>query len=285
METALTVQHLTKKFDAFALKDVSFQVPTGRIVGFIGENGAGKSTTINCILNELTIEEGSIELLQETELTSDIKQRIGIVFDENNFYDTLELHQIDKMMARIYTNWSKAAFAQYCNKFTLPMKRKIADYSRGMKMKLSLAIALSHQSELLILDEPTSGLDPVMREDVLEVFLDFVQDERHSILLSSHISTDLEKIADEIVFIRNGEIVFQKEKDELLYQYGILRCTSSQFDTLDPADILRCRKQELSWAVLIKDKEAMKRKYAGMTIDSANLDEVMLLYAKGEQLC
>lgn len=285
METMIDVQHVTKHFDTFMLKDISFRVPKGRIVGFIGENGAGKSTTIRCILEETNYQEGVIKLFDTKSLSLEMKQRIGVVFDENNYYDTLQLHQIDKMLKRIYSNWRSDIFHQYMKRFELPYHRKISQYSRGMKMKLSLAIALSHESELLILDEPTSGLDPVMREDILEVFLDFVQDETHSILLSSHISTDLEKIADEIVFIKDGEILFQMEKDELLYDYGIIRCTNAQLEQLDKEDIIRYRKQDMSWDVLVKDKDNMSKKYKGMLIDHTTLDDVMLLYVKGEGVC
>lgn len=285
METMIDVQHVTKHFDTFMLKDICFRVPKGRIVGFIGENGAGKSTTIRCILDETNYQEGVIKLFDTKSLSLEMKQRIGVVFDENNYYDTLQLHQIDKMLKRIYSNWRSDIFHQYMKRFELPYHRKISQYSRGMKMKLSLAIALSHESELLILDEPTSGLDPVMREDILEVFLDFVQDETHSILLSSHISTDLEKIADEIVFIKDGEILFQMEKDELLYDYGIIRCTNAQLKQLDKEDIIRYRKQDMSWDVLVKDKDNMSKKYKGMLIDHTTLDDVMLLYVKGEGVC
>lgn len=282
METLLDVINLNKSFKKFRLKDVNLQVPKGSIVGFVGENGAGKSTTINCILREIKKDSGTIRILGKESFDMDIKERVGVVFDEENFYDTLELNQIDTIMKNIYKQWDSSVFQNYTQKFDLPDHKKISEYSRGMKMKLSISIALSHHSELLVLDEPTSGLDPVMREDMLDVFLDFVQDENHAILISSHISTDLEKIADYIAYIRDGKVLFQTSKDELLYQYGILRCTSKEYAMLDKEDIVLYRKQEMGWEVLVRNKEKMEKKYKGMVIDAASIDEIMMIYAKGE---
>ena len=285
MSNVIEVKHVSKTFNDFALKDISFHVPAGHIVGFIGENGAGKSTTINCILRELSIDKGEISLFQELDITEDLKNRIGVVFDEDNFYDTLKLHQVSNMMSHIYESWDTKQFDSYCEKFKLTQNITISKYSRGMKMKLSLAIALSHGSQLLILDEATAGLDPVMRDEILEVFLDFVQDEQHAILISSHITSDLEQIADDILFIQNGEILFQTSKDELLYSYGILKCKKAQFELIDPCDVIRYQKHDLSWSVLVRNKQQMQKKYKDMLMDDITLDNLMLFYAKGECIC
>lgn len=172
----------------------------------------------------------------------------------------------------------------YLKQFALPADKEIKTFSKGMKMKLSIAAALSHDPKLLILDEATSGLDPVMRDDILDVFLDFVQDENHSILMSSHITTDLEKVADYIAFLHNGKIIFDKEKDELIYRYGIIRCSSSQFEKLDKEDILACRKKDYQWDVLVADREKAARRYKDFVIDNATIDDILLLYVKGDVL-
>lgn len=188
-------------------------------------------------------------------------------------------------MQGMYKKWDMALFKQYCHRFSLDEKKRIGELSKGMKMKLSITIALSHQPKLLILDEATSGLDPVMRDEILDVFLDFIQDEQNSVLLSSHITSDLEKVADYIVFIHQGKVIFSLPKDTLLYQYGILRCRTDEFNQLDKDDILAYQKKDFEWEVLVSDKEKAAQKYKKCVIDNATIDEIMLLYVKGGQQC
>ncbi|MCJ7835067.1 ABC transporter ATP-binding protein [Cuneatibacter sp. NSJ-177] len=286
MDAILQVDGLTKHYPDFMLDHVSFSIPKGAIMGLIGENGAGKSTTIKAILDLIRKEEGTVTFWGQ-ELRSDAKQlkeEIGVVFDGVNFYETLTPEQIGKISNSAYTQWDPPVYQDYLKRFQLPARKEIKTFSKGMKMKLCIAIALSHHPKLLILDEATSGLDPVMRDDILEVFLDFVQDENHSILMSSHITTDLEKIADYITFIHHGKVLFCKPKDELRYQYGIIRCGSAAFDAIDKTEILACRKSDYQWDVLVADKEKAKRKYKNTVVDDASIDDILLLYVKGESV-
>lgn len=286
MEPILQVENLTKQYHDFKLDHVSFSIPKGAIMGLIGENGAGKSTTINAILDLIQKDEGVVKFWGQ-ELSSDprnIKENIGVVFDGINFYETLTPAKIGRISASAYKQWDETAYDNYLKKLQLPSHKEIKAFSRGMKMKLSIAVALSHKPKLLILDEATGGLDPVMRDDMLDLFLDFVQDENHSILMSSHISTDLEKVADYITFIHKGKALFCKEKDELRYQYGIIRCKTYQFDAIDRSEILAYRKRDYQWDVLVADKEKARRKYKTAVVDDATIDDILLLYVKGDQI-
>ena len=283
MNDALTISGLTKTYKDFKLNGVSFSVPCGSIVGLIGENGAGKSTTINAILGLIQKEAGSICVLGKEQMDSEIKEQIGVVFDGNNYPEILSPQKLNRVMEKIYHSWNEHTFLNLLRKFSLPADKLIKQFSKGMKMKLAIAVALSHNSKLLILDEATSGLDPVIRDDMLDILLDFAQDETHSILISSHITTDLEKIADYIVFIHEGQVVFSKPKDDLTEQYGIIKCGAAQFDALDKSDIIVYRKMDYEWQVLITDREAMKKKYPKALIEPATIDEIMLLYVKGER--
>lgn len=286
MEPALQINGLTKEYPGFKLDHVSFTLPCGTIMGLIGENGAGKSTTINAVLDLIRKDDGNI-LFWGKELSHNprqLKEDIGVVFDGINFYETLTPVKVGKISAAAYRQWDLAAYKGFLDQFQLPADKEIKTFSKGMKMKLSIAAALSHHPKLLILDEATSGLDPVMRDDILDVFLDFIQDETHSILMSSHITTDLEKVADYITFIHQGKIVFSKPKDELIYNYGILRCGAEDFHRLDPADILAWRKNDYQWDVLVEDKNKAMSRYRSIVIDNPSIDDILLLYVKGEQV-
>ena len=283
MNDALIISGLTKTYKDFMLNGVSFSVPCGSIVGLIGENGAGKSTTINAVLGLIQKEAGSICVLGKEQPDNEIKEQIGVVFDGNNYPEIFSTRKLNRVMKDIYHSWEEHTFLNLLKKFSLPTDKPIKQFSKGMKMKLAIAVALSHNSKLLILDEATSGLDPVIRDDILDILLDFAQDETHSILISSHITTDLEKIADYIVFIHEGQVVFSKLKDELIEQYGIIKCGAAQFEALDKSDIIVYRKMDYEWQVLVADRTAMKKKYPKALIDSASIDEIMLLYVKGER--
>lgn len=288
MSNILEVQNVSKQFrqSPFALNNISFALPYGSIMGYVGENGAGKTTTIGCILNTLFRSSGSITIFgkEMTEGEAALRQEIGVVYDGDNFPGYLSAKTLANVMRGLYKNWDDALYQAYLTDFKLPQKQKIKTYSKGMAMKLAIAAALAHHPKLLILDEATSGLDPVMREEILDVFLGFVQDESHSILLSSHITSDLEKIADYITFIHNGTIVLTAKKDDLLYHYAIMRCKAEQFARLDKKDVVAYRKKDHQIDVLIADKGRAERRYKDMIIDTVSIDEIMLLLVKGETL-
>ena len=283
-ENALEVYRLTKRYPDFLLNEVSFAVPRGTIVGLIGENGAGKSTTIKAILNLVKKDAGQIEILgrKEQEIDFDTRNRIGVVFDKHNFPASMSPNNLGKLLETVYPLWDRNLYWELLKKLSLPVNRKIKKLSKGMKMKLAIAVALSHHSEILILDEATSGLDPIVRDDILDILLEFVQEENHSILVSSHITSDLEKIADYIVFLHEGRVVFSKPKDELRYYYGIMKCGAAQFEKIDRADIVAYRKQDFEWQILVADRNEAQKKYPDSIIDPATLDDIMLLFIKGE---
>lgn len=283
-ENALAVYGLTKRYPDFSLNEVSFTVPRGTIVGLIGENGAGKSTTIKAILNLIKKDAGQIEILgkKEQEIDFDTRNRIGVVFDKHNFPVSMSPNNLGKLLKTVYPSWDENRYWELLKKFSLPRDRKIQKLSKGMKMKLSIAVALSHHSEILILDEATSGLDPIVRDDILDILLEFVQEEHHAILISSHITSDLEKIADYIVFLHEGKVIFSNTKDALRYNYGIMKCGAAQFEKIDRADIVAYRKQDFEWQVLVENRNEAQRKYPNSIIDPAALDDIMLLFIKGE---
>ena len=285
MTNAIEIRDLSKRFDRFELKNVSLTLPKGSIMGFIGENGAGKTTTIKLMLNQLKADSGSIQILELDHIKDEkkIKNDIGVVFDESYFHENNKPKQISKIMGKIYTQWDETLFYHYLDQFRLPSDKILKDLSRGMKMKLSIATALSHHPKLLILDEATSGLDPVVRNEILDLFLEFIQDEDHSILFSSHITSDLEKVADYVTFLHDGEIIFSKSKDELLYDYGLLLCGAEDFKIVDKGDIIGHRESRFGHEILVRNKEQIKRKYKGLTIDSVTIEDIMLFYVKGEE--
>ena len=285
MNDILTVSGLNKSYGDFSLKDVTFSLPEGCITGFIGVNGAGKTTTLRTLLGLTNKLSGKIQFfgLDMDKNEREIKDRIGIVLDGGGFYEELSLGEMKGIISSAYTSWSEQDFKRYMDMFSLDPKQKINSLSKGMKMKLAISVALSHHSKLLILDEATSGLDPVIRDDILDMLLDFVQDEEHSILVSSHITSDLEKIADYIVFIHKGKVVFSKSKDELIEHYGVIKCGAAQFDALDKSDIITYRKMDYEWQILVSERDKIQKKYPKALIVPATIDEIMLLYVKGER--
>lgn len=288
MENILELQQISKTFPKsnFTLDKLSFSLPYGAIMGFVGENGAGKTTTIGCILNTVKKDNGTIKLFgkEMSDEDTDIREKIGVVYDGDNFPGFWTAIQLSQVMGSLYKQWDNTLFKKYLDNFHLPAKQKIKDYSKGMSMKLAIAAALSHHPQLLILDEATSGLDPVMRDDMLDVFLEFVQEENHSILLSSHITSDLEKIADYITFIHNGKLIMTASKNDLVYNYAVMRCRESQFLALNPGDIIAYRKRDFQTDVLVSNGKEAQRKYKDVVIDHVSVDEIMLLLVKGERV-
>ena len=288
MDNILELHQVCKTFPKtnFTLDHVSFSIPYGSIMGFVGENGAGKTTTIGCVLNTVSKDSGTIKIFGKelADTDTELKEKIGVVYDGDNFPAYWTAEQLSDVMQGLYANWDNDLFKKYLNDFRLLPNQKIKSYSRGMTMKLAVAAALSHHPQLLILDEATSGLDPIMRDDMLDVFLEFVQDENHSILLSSHITSDLEKIADYITFIHNGKLIMAASKNDLVYNFAVMRCKESQFLELNPGDILVYRKRDYQIDVLVSNANEIQRKYRNAVIDHVSVDEIMLLLVKGERV-
>lgn len=238
---ALEIKDLTKKYDSFTLDHLNLTLPSGCIMGLVGENGAGKSTTMKLLLNMIKKDEGSITILGRDHLENECltKEELGVVLDDSGIPDCVNSKQVGQIMKYTFRNWNQTEYENLLKKFRIPDKKAFKDYSRGMKMKLKLAIALSHESKLLLLDEATSGLDPIAREELLEILSDFTRDENHSILISSHIVSDLEKICDYIAFIHQGKLMLCEEKDLLLGEYGILHCTKEDLETISEDAIIQ----------------------------------------------
>ena len=288
MSNAIEIKNLKKKYDNnFELGEINLEIPSGYIIGLIGENGAGKTTLIKSILNIIKPEYGEIKIFDKNnkKYESIIKEDIGVVLDGMFFPEILTPNDINSIMKDIYKNWDKELFYKYLNNFKLQNNKKIKDLSKGMRKKLEIATALSHKPKLLILDEPTSGLDPVVRDDILDIFLDFIKDEEHTILLSTHITSDLEHIADEIIFIDRGKIILNENKDELLDNYGILKCDKKSFDKISKDDIVSYKKNKYDYEVLVNNKNKIKNKYKDCIIDKITLEELMVLVIKGEKKC
>ena len=277
---AVEIKDLTKKYDGFTLDNISFNVPKGSIMGFIGQNGAGKTTTIRSLLNIIKRDSGTINMLGLDNIENEIaiKERIAVVFDELPFHDVFNADQMARIFCGIYPGWDNDVYTQYLDRLQLPRKKKIGQFSKGMKMKLQIACALSHGAELLVMDEATTGLDPVVRSEILDIFLEYLQDENHSILMSSHITSDLEKIADSVTFIDRGKILISGYKDEILEQHGVIKCGKSDYKDIDPADIISARLNDFGAEVMISDREAMEKKYSGLVIDPTTLEEIMVYY-------
>lgn len=286
-KVCLEIQNLTKRYDnsSFCLDHLNLQLPYGSVMGLIGENGAGKTTAIKLILNLIRRDEGSVKLFGLDNIRDEeaVKQQIGVVFDENHFHEIFTPTDIAKIMRNLYQKWDDNLFQQYLRQFQLPVNKPVKTYSRGMKVKLSIAAALAHHPKLLLLDEPTSGLDPIVRDEILSIFFDFIQDEEHTILMSSHITGDLEKIADYITFLHRGTLIFSGIKDDLLDRHGIVKCTSKDLQHIDPKWIVKRRVGPFGCEALVNNKSMIHRLYPELLIDNATLEEIMLFYVKGEE--
>lgn len=278
MEQALEIRGLTKHYSGFSLENVTLSLPQGCVMGLIGENGAGKSTTIKLILDLVQKDTGEIRVLGKDLAAegSAFREQLGVVMDECNFPGMMKLGEAGRMMRMCYRTWDQGRFEQYVKKFALPMDRYVKDFSRGMKMKLSIAVALSHASRLLILDEATSGLDPVVRDEILDIFLEFMQDETHSIFISSHILSDLEKICDYVTFLHEGRVVFSEEKETLLEKYAVVKCSAAELASLDPRAVVAKRENSFGVEALVLRSRAPE----SFVQDPASIEDIMVYYTR-----
>ena len=285
MNNVIELKNVTKDFGDFVLSDVTFSIPEGSVCGFIGQNGAGKTTTINLILDIMKRNSGEIRIFGESidNNSARLREDIGVVFDEMGFHEFMTARDINIMMKNIYKNWDEQAFFDYLKKFSLPSKKKCGAFSRGMRMKLQIAVALSHHAKLLIMDEPTSGLDPIVRNEMIEIFREFVVEEDHTILLSSHITGDLEKLADEVVFIDGGKIVLSGNKDEILESHGILRCKKDEAESISKSLVVHSEVGNYGAEILVNDRAAAAKLYPDMVIEPAPLEQIMIHYVNGKR--
>lgn len=286
MKNAIEIRNLVKNYgNKFTLGEINLDIPSGIIIGLIGENGAGKTTLIKSILNIIRLDKGNIKIFEKDIKIneSEIKENIGVVLDNMFFPELLMPKDINSIMKEVYKNWDEQLFNKYLSEFKLKNNQSIKSMSKGMRKKLEIATALSHHPKLLILDEPTSGLDPVVRNEVLDIFLDFIQDEEHTVLLSTHITSDLEHIADKIIFINQGKVVLDQSRDDLLDNYGILKCDVDNFDTISKDDIIAYKKNKYDCEILVNDINKIKKKYKDFIVDKITLEELMVLMIKGEK--
>lgn len=276
---AIVVKNLRKVYTGFTLRDCSLTLPSGCVMGLIGENGAGKSTVIHCLLHMIERTAGDISLLgkniDEKDFDS-VKESVGVVLDEAMFPPVVNARQLNRILKNSYKNWEESSYFSYLKKFSLPEKLPFSKYSKGMKMKLSIAAALSHRAKLLILDEATSGLDPVVRDEILDIFNDFTREKDCSILISSHIVSDLEKICDYIAFLHQGELLCCEEKDRLLEKYGLFRCTDADFSAI-PAEAVIGKKESPYGIEALVLREKMP---ADLTVSPVGIEDIFLYFVK-----
>lgn len=286
MSDAIQVKGLQKIYKNFTLKNVSFSLPWGQVMGFVGENGAGKTTTIKAILEIIKRDAGDILLMGHPMAGNEkaIKEQIGVVLAEGQFHDLLTLGGICSILKSIYATWDGALFEKLARQFSLPEKKTFKEFSTGTKRKTALAAALSHHPKLLILDEPTSGLDPVVREELLDLFLDFMQKEDHAILFSSHITSDLDRIADSITFLHQGQVIFSRDREDLSERMGIVKCGQAAFEALDKSHLIRLRKSAFGVEALTDDRAFYAQRYPELMAQPATTEEIMLFYVRGEKL-
>lgn len=271
---AIELKDLEKHYKDFDLR-ISLNLPQGCILGLVGENGAGKSTTIRMLLGMTRPDGGSVQVLGKAQAD---KEEIGVVLDEPAFPECLTAKQVSKIMAGIFRSWDKAAFEGYLKKLSLPENKTFKEFSRGMKMKLSIAVALSHRPRLLVLDEPTSGLDPVVRDEVVELFADFARQEDHSVLISSHIVSDLEKLCDYVAFLHKGRLLLCEERDALREEYGLAQLSKTDFDALDPAAVVGARRSPYGVSAILRRDAAP----AGVPLEPVSIEDLFILMVKGE---
>ena len=284
MEKILEIKDISKKYNDFALDNVSFNLDRGYVMGFIGPNGAGKSTTIKLIMNLIRKDSGYIKVfgLDSVKDEKEIKERIGFVYDNSYFYEELTCESMKKIIAPFYKRWDEKLYKKYMDEFSLPRDKKIKELSKGMRMKYSIILALSHNAELIIMDEPTSGLDPVVRAEILDIFRDIIQDENKSLIFSSHITTDLEKIADYITFINSGKIIFSDEKDSIIESYGIVKGDNDLLDRDIEKEFIGVKKNKFGFEALTSNKEKTKKIFGNkVIIERPTIDDIMVYNVRG----
>lgn len=275
---AVEVKELTKKFKGFTLDHVSFSLPAGCIMGLVGENGAGKSTTLKLLLNMIQKDSGRITILGKDEKNID-KNEIGVVFDECRFHESFTAKDINQVLKSIFQRWNEQQFFDYLNRFEVPSNKKLKEFSRGMKMKISIAAAVSHDAKLLLLDEPTSTLDPVVRDEMLDIFYDFISDEHHSIIISSHIVSDLEKVCDYIAFMHKGKMILCEEKDRLLQECRLAQMSEAEFSAIDKDEIIGGRKTPFGITAVIRKAAAAQIR----NTQPINLEDLFVYMIRGEE--
>ena len=283
MENLIEIQGLCKHYKDFTLDHIDLTVPEGQIVGLIGENGAGKTTTLKALLGVIRPDGGTIRLLGGDPGDPAIRSQVGVVFEDSYFYGGLCARQIDRIMAGIHATLDSALFHGYCRRFDLEESKPVKDFSRGMRMKMSLATALAHRPKLLVMDEATSGLDPVVRGEMLDLFLEFIQDEGHGVLMSSHITADLERIAVQIAYIHKGKLLFQQDKDLLLEDMAILRCSAGEIDSLPKNLVVARRGGAYGSAALVRHPQNVRRLLPSAVLDRADIDEIMQFISGGDK--
>ena len=292
MKPLIEARGITKHYDGFSLQDVSFTVDEGEIVGFVGKNGAGKSTTIKALLGLIELDggEGCVLGMQSAKLSraegAQVKERIGVVFDAISLPDHLKVADVGRIYARSYTTWDAHRFAQLTGELNLDPKKTVKALSRGMGMKLSLACALSHGADLLILDEATAGLDPMARDEILDTLRAFVEQPGHAVFMSSHITSDLERIADRVLCIDEGRITFDLAMDAITDEMGIARCRLADFERIAasgfiPENELRYRKHDYGIDLLVPDRFAFNEKFPQVPVDRMTIDDYLTLTLKG----
>lgn len=282
----LKLEDVQKQYSDFAL-NVSLEVAEGQIIGLIGANGAGKSTTFKSILGLVFPESGSCEVLGKTwsELTPQDKEQIGVVLSESGFSSYLTVKDVAKILEAMYHSFSREKFEEKCRYFKIPLNKQMKDFSTGMKVKVKILAALSHDAKLLILDEPTAGLDVVVRGEILDMLREYMEDGTRGILISSHISSDLEGLCDELYMIDDGQIIMHEETDLLLSNYGVLKATEEQFEQLEKQYLLRVRKEQFGYSCLTSQKHYFVENYPELIVEKGSIDEFMMLMLKGETVC
>lgn len=281
MNYILEIKNVVKKYDDFAIDNFSLGLPYGCIMGLIGENGAGKTTVIKLVLNEIKRIGGSINIfgLDNIKHERRIKDNIGVVFDDCNFHDCLTAQSISSIMKSVYTVWDENKYIGLINHFKLPMRKQVKYFSKGMKTKLAIAVSLAHLPKLLIMDEATIGLDPIVRDEILEIFSEYVKSKNRSILFSSHITSDLEKAADYVALIHKGQLIFSKPKNQILAEYLVIKCDWNEINKIETNDIIAYRNMDSYANVLVSNKEKYKR----YNYNIPSIEDIMLYHIKGEK--
>lgn len=282
MKNIIEIKNLNKTYPSFKLDNINLIIPKGSIVGLVGQNGAGKTTLIKLLLEIIHKDSGEIRIFDNDKI-SEVKKDIGVVLDESFFPEILKINDIKTIMKNIYPNWDNDLFEQYLKRFKLTNNQPLKELSKGMRKKLEIITALSHHPHLLILDEPTSGLDPIVRNEILDIFREFIENGENSILFSSHITSDLENIADYIIFINEGKIVFDKTSDEIISNYGIIKCSAADYMKIDKEDILSMIKDKYSYQVLVSNRKKYQDKKLKLVVDKAKIEDIMLIMVKGEK--